>query len=101
MITLEDIENIPKEFLLASDIAPYLKSDVSTIIYCAKNKPDLLGFAVIVMGKTVRIPKRAFVHFCKYGNLAMAIDYRLLAAAFDEIEQARRERVEREKYGDK
>jgi len=93
MITIENIESIPKEFLLASDIAPYLKSDVSTIIYCAKNKPELLGFPVIVTGKLVRIPKHAFVFFCKFGR--PAIDYNLLAAAIDQIVQARRLSIDR------
>ena len=91
-MTLEDIENSPKEFLRASDIAPFLKSDTSTIIYCAKNKPDLLGFPVIVLGRTVRIPRRAFVHFCKHGDMATAINYSLLAAAIGYIEQTRKER---------
>jgi hypothetical protein len=87
---LEDIENIPKEFLIASDIAPYLKSDVATIIYCAKNTPELLGFPVIVTGKLVRIPKHAFVYFCRYGR--PAIDYNLLAAAVTAIEQQKSNR---------
>jgi len=79
MITLEDIENIPKEFLLASDVAPYLKAGTPTILYYAKKAPEQLGFPVIVTGKMVRIPKRAFVYFCRYGK--PAVDYELLSAA--------------------
>lgn len=75
-LTLDDIENIPKEFLLASDIAPYLGSDAGTIHYYAKKDPAKLGFPVIVTGKMLRIPKAAFIRFCKYGSL---VDYEQLS----------------------
>jgi len=96
-MTLEDIERIPGEFLRVSEIAPILNADAHTVYYIATNKPELLNFAVITMGKRVRIPKRAFIHFCKYGNADAAIEKRLFMAVFDGIEKARRDRVERKR----
>lgn len=63
-MTLDDIEAIPKDFLTAVDIAPYLKSDPVTIRAQAHLKPELLGFPVTVLKRRVKISKVLFVeHF--------------------------------------
>ena len=70
-MTLLDIEKNPKTFLLAADISDYLGADPSTIRWQAQNEPEKLGFPVIVAGSRVKIPKDAFVFFCKYGRPVM------------------------------
>lgn len=63
-MTLDDIEAIPKNFLTATDVAPYLKSDPVTIRAQAHLKPELLGFPVTILKRRVKIPKMLFVqHF--------------------------------------
>lgn len=67
-ILLRDIEAMDKEFLLATDIAPYLGVDPQDIRGQAQADATKLGFAVIVTGSRIRIPKAAFIYFCKYGR---------------------------------
>lgn len=69
-VTLEDIEGMDKEFLLASDIAPILSVDPQDIRTQARIDPNKLGFPVIVTGSRTRIPRRGFVYFCRYGRPA-------------------------------
>lgn len=67
-MTLEDIEAIPKEMLLATDIAPYLGADPHKLRMQAAIDPDKLGFATVRYGTTTVFPKQAFVYFMKYGR---------------------------------
>lgn len=61
-MTLEEIEKIPKEMLLATDIAPYLECDPHSIRVQAQEDPTKLIFPVIVIGSRVKIPKQAFIN---------------------------------------
>lgn len=63
-MTLEEIAKLPKGFLTATDIAPYLKSDPVTIRWQTHNEPEMLGFRVIVAKSRVKVPKVPFVRFC-------------------------------------
>lgn len=65
MQRLEDIEAIPGEVLLVKDIAGILKANADTIRKQARLNPASLGFPAIVIGQSVRIPKRAFIAFMK------------------------------------
>ena len=65
---LSDIERIDREFLRAVDIAPVLGVDPQDIRGQAQADSAKLGFPVIVTGTRVRIPKEAFLFFCKFGN---------------------------------
>lgn len=65
---LSDIERIDREFLLAKDIAPALGVDPQDIRGQAQVDSTKLGFPVIVTGTRVRIPKEAFLFFCRFGN---------------------------------
>lgn len=67
-MTLADIEKIPKEILVATDIAPYLGADPGVIRWQARNEPDKLGFPVIVAKSRVKVPKVGFITFCKRGK---------------------------------
>ena len=62
-MTLEQIAQIPDEILTCQQVAPILKADPGTIHQQAIEMPWLLGFPVIVAGRRVKIPKRAFIRF--------------------------------------
>jgi len=68
-VTLEEIERIPKNMLLATDVASYLECDDGLIRLQAQREPEKLGFPVIVMGSRVKIPKQGFLHYCRYGQM--------------------------------
>lgn len=69
-MTLEEIAAIPDEVLTAAQIAPVCRMDQETIRGQARERPELLGFPVIVAGRQVRIPKRAFVRYMQGGKEA-------------------------------
>lgn len=71
-MTLDDIEAIPKEFLTAADVAPYLKGDPNSIRAQVREKPGLLGFPVTVIKSHVKINKRLFVQYYR-GQLEVAV----------------------------
>lgn len=64
-ITMADIEAIPKDFLIPTDVAPFLRVAPYSINCQAQADPSKLGFPVIVMGTRVRIPKEGFIKFCR------------------------------------
>jgi hypothetical protein len=68
-MTLADIENLHKDFLIPSDIASLLHVHQYSISVQARTDPAKLGFAVIVVGNKTLIPKGAFVKFCKGENI--------------------------------
>ena len=70
-ITLETIEKIDKNMLTAKDICRYLETDPSTIRVQARTRPEMLGFPVIVEKSRVKIPKDAFISYCRYGRTAL------------------------------
>lgn len=67
MQDLFEIENSTQEFLLASDVAPFLGVNAQDIRSQAQADASKLGFPVIVTGSRVRIPRMGFIHFIKYG----------------------------------
>lgn len=60
---LSEIQNLPKDFLTAVDIAPCLGTDPNLIRWQAQNEPDKLGFPVVVIKSRVKIPKIPFLRF--------------------------------------
>ena len=62
-MTLEELEALETEILTCQQVAPILNANPTTIHEQAKKMPQMLGFPVIVMGKMVKIPKRAFIKF--------------------------------------
>ena len=68
-MTLEELEALPVDVLSCSQVAPILKANPYTICLTAKQRPQLLGFPVNVMGRRVRIPKKPFLQFIR-GNAA-------------------------------
>ena len=64
-MTLAEIEALPGEVLTCQQIAPVLGANPATIHLQATDRPELLGFPVIVMGSRVKVPKAAFIRFMR------------------------------------
>lgn len=65
MRTLEEIEAYPRELLNATDIADLMHMDPQDIRDQAKKDASKLGFPVITVGHSIRIPKRPFIKFMR------------------------------------
>ena len=61
--TLEEVEALPGEVLTCANVAGILEASPNTIHVTAVQRPELLGFPVIVMGSRVKIPKQPFLRF--------------------------------------
>lgn len=72
-MTLNDIEMIDKEMLLAEDVSDYLGADPSNIRWQAQHEPEKLGFPVVVVRSRVKIPKTGFVNYCRHGRPVMMV----------------------------
>ena len=66
-MTYEEIRASTKEILTCADVAPILMANPATIHGQAVERPELLGFPVIVAGRRVKIPRRAFLKFMEGG----------------------------------
>ena len=64
-MSLEELEKIEDEVLTCTQVAPVLKANAATLHLQARERPELLGFPVIVAGSRVKIPKRAFIRYMK------------------------------------
>lgn len=58
-LTLDQLEALPAEVLTCAQVTPVLLQ--------ALERPELLGFPVIVAGSRVKIPKRPFIRFMREG----------------------------------
>ena len=60
--TLQDLEQrVDTEFFTPQDVSFVLKTDPQTIRICARQRPELLGFPVILIGNRVKIPRIPFL----------------------------------------
>ena len=62
-MTLDEIRTSDKPFLIATDISDILGCDPHNIRLMAKQRPELLGFPVCVVGTRVKIPRVPFIQF--------------------------------------
>lgn len=62
-LTFEEIKALDKEMLTPMEVSGVLGCAPYSINVMAKQAPELLGFKVAIIGKNVRIPRRAFVNF--------------------------------------
>ena len=62
-MTLDEIRNSTKEVLTPADIADVLNADPQDVRVAARQRPDLLGFNVAVIGARVKIPRRGFLQW--------------------------------------
>lgn len=69
-LTLDELEALPVEVLTCAQVAPVLGANPATIHGQATDRPELLGFPVIVAGSRVKIPKRPFIRFMREGVTA-------------------------------
>lgn len=63
--TLEDLEALPGEVLTCKQIAPILGAKPDNIHQQAVERPEMLGFPVIVIKSRVKIPRLAFIAYMK------------------------------------
>jgi len=52
---------VDREFFTPQDVSFVLKTDPQTIRICARQRPELLGFPVILIGNRVKIPRIPFL----------------------------------------
>lgn len=64
-MTLAEIEAMPCEVLTCKQVAGVLQADPYKIHLQATQRPEQLGFPVIVCGTRVKVPKAAFVKFMR------------------------------------
>lgn len=62
-MTLEEIKASDKPVLVPADIAQVLGFDAQSIRDQGQSEPGKLGFNVVVCGKCMKIPRRAFLRF--------------------------------------
>lgn len=60
-MTLDEIRNSTKDVLTPADIADVLNADPQDVRVAARQRPDLLGFNVAVIGTRVKVPRLAFI----------------------------------------
>lgn len=70
---LEEMEASREEFLSPAEVAEVLGCQGYAINAQAKEDPSKLGFPVNVMGTRVRVPRRAFLHWLKFGNAPIVL----------------------------
>lgn len=52
-----------REFFTAAEVCGVLGADPNTIRFTARQRPELLGFPVIIAGNRVKIPRIPFLRF--------------------------------------
>lgn len=66
-MTLEELEALPREVLTCKQIAPILGAKADNLHQQAVERPERLGFPVIVIKSRVKIPKAAFISYMRGG----------------------------------
>lgn len=62
-MTIPEIVALEREFLIPTEIAGIVGMNAQTIRVAARQRPELLGFPVIVAGTRTRIPRVPFLRF--------------------------------------
>lgn len=70
--TLDDLRNETKEMLVSEDVCGVLSCDPHWIRQAARERPELLGFPVVVMRSRVKIPRIPFLRFMGVEPAAIA-----------------------------
>ena len=66
-MTLEELAEIPRDWLTCAQVAPVLGANTGTLHDQAIQDPRMLGFPVIVVKSRVKIPKKPFIRFMLEG----------------------------------
>ena len=64
-MTLSEVERRDATPLTPAQVASVLHSDPQLIRVAARQRPELLGFDVIIVGNRVKIPREAFIAFMR------------------------------------
>lgn len=64
-MTLTEVERMDVATLTPAQVASVLHSEPQLIRVAARQRPELLGFDVIIVGNRVKIPREAFVAFMR------------------------------------
>ena len=67
-MTLNDIRQIDREYLLPREVADILGTDAQAIRVWARANPEALGFPVVRIGSRVKVPRRAFIAYMENGK---------------------------------
>ena len=67
-MTLDDLKAINREWLTPAQVAPVLGADPHYIRIQARQRPDLLGFPVVVVGTRTKIPRKPFLRYMEGGR---------------------------------
>ena len=59
----ELVRKVDREFFTAAEVCGVLEANPQTIRDTARQRPELLGFPVILTGTRVRIPRIPFLRF--------------------------------------
>lgn len=62
-MTILEVINSDKEFLIPTDVAPIIGCDPHSIRVMARQRPELLGFKVTVVGNKTKIPRIPFLEY--------------------------------------
>ena len=62
-MTLEEMKASDKIFLTAADVSECLECDPQTLRLSYREHPELVGFNASMIGKTMRIPRKAFIQW--------------------------------------
>ena len=89
-MTIDEILRSPKEMLSPADIADVLSVDPYGINRMAHESPGALGFATMVIGNRVKIPRRAFLYWLLYGNAPITPELAVYAG-IEEREEVRQQ----------
>lgn len=66
-MTWQEIKTSDKLFLTADDVSEVLKCDPQTLRLAVKENRELVGFPCSIIGKTLRIPRPAFIRWVEGG----------------------------------
>lgn len=62
-MTLEELKEMDVTLLTPAQAAEVLGIGAQSIRVCARQRPDLLGFPVVIYGSRVRVPRLALIDF--------------------------------------
>lgn len=62
-MTLQEVKNMTTDFITPAIAEKVLQCEPQLIRVQARSNPELLGFPVVVVGRSTKIPRKAFVRF--------------------------------------
>lgn len=66
-MTWQELKESDKLFVTADDVSEVLNCDPQTLRLAVRERKDLVGFPCSMIGKTLRIPRQAFIKWVEGG----------------------------------